>query len=103
MSNGITELLVEQCSFDWLRKLGYEMLSGLVPGIPRICGFRFKTSTLTYAPTVSAMTLKTTPPVYIENTIGNEPLIMLNTGPATEVKRVKQDQPRPILIYVTAS
>jgi len=36
MSIGITESVVEQCSLDWLRELGYETLSGLViaPGEP---------------------------------------------------------------------
>jgi type I restriction enzyme R subunit len=29
MSDGITESVVEQCSLDWLRALGYEVLSGL--------------------------------------------------------------------------
>src|ERR1017187_9032118 len=34
MSDDITESIVEQCSLDWLRELGYEVLSGLaiVPG-----------------------------------------------------------------------
>src|SRR6266581_1637148 len=36
MSDGITESVVEQCSLDWLRGLGYEVLSGLTiaPGEP---------------------------------------------------------------------
>src|SRR6266699_4788349 len=29
MSDGITESVVEQCSLDWLKGLGYEILSGL--------------------------------------------------------------------------
>ena len=29
MSKGITESVVEECSLDWLRELGYEVLSGL--------------------------------------------------------------------------
>src|SRR6266404_4716861 len=36
MSDGITESVVEECSLDWLRGLGYEVLSGLsiAPGEP---------------------------------------------------------------------
>jgi hypothetical protein len=36
MSNSITESVVEECSLDWLRELGYEVLSGLTiaPGEP---------------------------------------------------------------------
>src|SRR2546425_7728909 len=36
MSKGITESVVEQAALDWLRELGYEILSGLViaPGEP---------------------------------------------------------------------
>src|SRR5437868_10752454 len=36
MSDSITESVVEECSLDWLRGLGYEVLSGLsiAPGEP---------------------------------------------------------------------
>src|SRR4051812_44897806 len=36
MSDSITESVVEQCSLDWLRGLGYETLSGpvIAPGEP---------------------------------------------------------------------
>jgi hypothetical protein len=29
MNKGITESVVEECSLDWLRELGYEVLPGL--------------------------------------------------------------------------